>query len=160
MNFEPNAGDAEFRAEVRAFIARKMPEVFPEGRPSWGFDRLNTQKWTQALNKNGWAVPSWPIEWGGAAWPPTWRSIFDDELTAAGCPATDSIGTSFVGPVLYTFGTDEQKKRYLPRIRNGEEFWCQGFSEASAGSERHVAANNCCPATGPFCGQRTKAMDH
>jgi alkylation response protein AidB-like acyl-CoA dehydrogenase len=88
-----------------------------------------------ALDAQGWAVPHWPLEWGGTTWPATWRAIFSEELVAANTPPMDGISTAYVAPVLYTFGNDEQKRRYLPPIRRGEEAWCQGFSEASAGSD-------------------------
>ena len=139
MNLETDPADAAFRAEVREFVARTLPAIFrertPFAGPLWGFDADASRTWTRALDEQGWAVPDWPAEWGGTGWPPHRLSIFADELVAAECPPKDVIGMGFVGPVIFTFGTDEQKRRYLPRIRRGEEFWCQGFSEAGAGSD-------------------------
>lgn len=139
MNFESDPRDAEFRSEVRAFIAPTLKNLFPEGTQDvsivWGYKRSYMQKWTQALNARGWAVPHWPPEWGGANWLPSWGPIFEEEAVAAECPPTDMIGTGFVGPVIYTFGSYEQKRRFLPRIQSGEDFWCQGFSESEAGSD-------------------------
>jgi alkylation response protein AidB-like acyl-CoA dehydrogenase len=152
MNFESDPRDAGFRAEVRTFIGNRLPELFPglgsDASLVWGFNRPYMQKWVRALNEKGWAVPHWPIEWGGKAWPPTWRSILEDEMMAADCPPADVIGTGFVGPVIYTFGNEEQKSRFLPRIRNGDDFWCQGFSEAEAGSDV-MSLRTACVREGP-----------
>jgi alkylation response protein AidB-like acyl-CoA dehydrogenase len=134
-----NPGDNEFRLEVREFIHKTLPELFPEaGTPGWGLrflDRAEVRTWTRALDSKSWAVPHWPTEWGGIGISPVRRHILLEELSAAGCPSLDLISIDFVGPVLYTFGSSQQKRRYLPRIRGADEFWCQGFSEASAGSD-------------------------
>lgn len=139
MDAAQDGGDAQFRLEVREFIGEKLPELFPDaGTPRWGLrflDRTEVRAWTRALDSRGWAVPHWPAEWGGVGMSAARRHILLEELSAAGCPSLDSISIDFVGPVLYTFGSPQQKRRYLPRIRGADEFWCQGFSEASAGSD-------------------------
>jgi alkylation response protein AidB-like acyl-CoA dehydrogenase len=131
--------DVQFRREVREFISKTLPELFPDtGTPRWGLrflDRTEVRAWTRALDSKGWAVPHWPAEWGGIGISPVRRHILLQEFSAAGCPSLDSISIDFVGPVLYTFGSPQQKRRYLPRIRGADDFWCQGFSEASAGSD-------------------------
>jgi len=139
MNFEPDPGDVLFRAELRTVIRNILDTSFPD-RPAhggrlWASNRERMRKWIRALNERGYAVPHWPVEWGGRGWPPLWRSIFEDEVSQAGCPHRDLISIGFVGPVLYTFGTEEQKQKFLPRIRSGEDAWCQGFSEPDAGSD-------------------------
>jgi alkylation response protein AidB-like acyl-CoA dehydrogenase len=132
-------GDAQFRLEVREFIREKLTELFPEaGTPRWGLRFLHREEvraWTRTLDSKGWAVPHWPVEWGGIGISPVRRHILHEELSVASCPSLDLISIDFVGPVLYTFGTPQQKRRYLPRIRGADDFWCQGFSEASAGSD-------------------------
>lgn len=139
MDVVHEAGDAEFRLEVREFIRDTLPRLFPEaGAPTWGLrflDRSEVSAWTRALDSKGWAVPHWPVEWGGIGITPSRRYILLEELAAASCPSMDPISIDFVGPVIYTFGSLQQKRRYLPRIRSAEDFWCQGFSEASAGSD-------------------------
>jgi acyl-CoA dehydrogenase len=134
-----NPSDAQFRLEVREFISTKLPELFPDvGTPRWDLrflDRTDVQAWTRALGSKGWAVPHWPTEWGGIGISAEHRHILLEEMSAASCPSLDFISIDFVGPVLYTFGSPQQKRRYLPRIRGGDDFWCQGFSEASAGSD-------------------------
>lgn len=137
MNFDPDPSDDMFRAEARAFIRETMAVCFPDRKPGvrWAFDRDAARTWTRALNDKGWAVPAWPVDWGGTRWPPRWSAVLSDEMVAASCPQMDAIGIGFVGPVLSAFGTEAQKQRYLPPIRTGDEFWCQGFSEPGAGSD-------------------------
>ena len=125
-----------FREEVRAFVKANLPasirQKIVEGRhPSK--DDLVT--WTRLLNKKGWSVPHWPVEWGGAGWSPVQLLIFNDELQQASAPEPLAFGTSMVGPVIYTFGSQAQKRRFLPRIANLDDWWCQGFSEPGAGSD-------------------------
>jgi alkylation response protein AidB-like acyl-CoA dehydrogenase len=138
MDFEIDSADEAFRTDVRTCIQGKMLELFPErvGRhaPSH-YTREQSRRWTAAMNEKGLVVPHWPIELGGAKWRPNWRRILGEELSAAQAPGFDGIGTDFVGPVLCAFGSPEQKRRLLPRIRNGEQTWCQGFSEPDAGSD-------------------------
>jgi pimeloyl-CoA dehydrogenase large subunit len=125
-----------FREEVRAFVKTNLPESIRrkivEGRHP-GHDDIVA--WTRILYKKGWSVPHWPVEFGGTGWSPVQLLIFNDELQQAGAPESLAFGTSMVGPVIYTFGSDAQKRRFLPRIANIEDWWCQGFSEPGAGSD-------------------------
>ena len=91
--------------------------------------------WTRILNEKGWAAFHWPAEHGGVDWSPLRRYLFDVELRAAGAPLLQQAAFELVGPILYTYGSEAQKARYLPAIRNADEFWCQGFSEPNAGSD-------------------------
>jgi alkylation response protein AidB-like acyl-CoA dehydrogenase len=139
MNFEIDAADDVFRSDVRAYIREKMRELFPDrvitGADAPPYRREDVRRWTRVMSEKGLVVPHWPIELGGANWRPNWRRILGEELSAAQAPAFDGIGTDFVGPVLCAFGSPEQKRRFLPRIRNGDLTWCQGFSEPDAGSD-------------------------
>jgi alkylation response protein AidB-like acyl-CoA dehydrogenase len=139
VNFETSTADLEFRETVRRFIREKMEETFgpkPDiGAHASGSERDMMRRWTRVLDSAGYLVHKWPVEWGGTRWPSTYPRILEEELTLAGCPQTDSISLGFVGPMLCKFGTPEQKKRYLPRIRSGDDCWCQGFSEPNAGSD-------------------------
>src|SRR6185437_14667797 len=138
MNFEHDPADEVFQADVRSYIRTTLADLFPDrvrsgiGAP---YTKADMQRWTRALNAKSLLVPHWPQEWGGTAWPANWRRILDEELAAVDCPSTDAIGTDFVGPVLCAFGNQEQKTRYLRAIREGKQFWCQGFSEPGAGSD-------------------------
>jgi alkylation response protein AidB-like acyl-CoA dehydrogenase len=130
--------DRQFRTEVRAFLAAELTEELREaGRSCSGVycERPIAQRWLSILNDRGWAVPSWPAEWGGTGWTAEQQYIFDQELTLADAPPVTPNATGMVGPVIIAFGTDEQKARYLPRIRSGEDWWAQGYSEPGAGSD-------------------------
>jgi pimeloyl-CoA dehydrogenase large subunit len=125
-----------FRDEVRAFIKASLPDpirqkLIAERHP--GKDDLVA--WTRILNKKGWAVAHWPVEWGGTGWSPMKQLIFRDEIQQAPAPEPLAFGVSMVGPVIYTFGSQAQKRRFLPAIANLDDWWCQGFSEPGAGSD-------------------------
>jgi alkylation response protein AidB-like acyl-CoA dehydrogenase len=139
MDFELDPADEVFRTEIRAYIRDKMLELFPErlkpDRTPTPYSRQDFRRWTALMSEKNLVVPHWPQEWGGASWRANWRRILGEELAAVQAPLFDGIGTDFVGPVLCAFGSPEQKRRFLPRIRNGEHTWCQGFSEPDAGSD-------------------------
>lgn len=130
--------DAEraFRDEVRSFIRDHLPlELAARSRAQTHLSREDVTRWHRVLHSRGWSVPSWPAEYGGPGWSATQRYIFEDECARADAPPLSTIAISMMGPVMYTFGTDAQKARYLPGIASGEEAWCQGFSEPGAGSD-------------------------
>jgi alkylation response protein AidB-like acyl-CoA dehydrogenase len=128
--------DEEFRAEIRAFIARNLPPDMA-ARTLMGYHphKPDVLYWTGKLNERGWSVPSWPLEYGGPGWTITQRHIFDEESFLAGCPALAPQGVHLVGPIIHTYGSQAQKDYFLPKIRSGEHFWAQGFSEPNAGSD-------------------------
>ncbi|MDE5466215.1 pimeloyl-CoA dehydrogenase large subunit [Bradyrhizobium sp. CSS354] len=125
-----------FREGVRQFLRDSVPpetrRKVIEGR---GLSRDEMVGWTRILHRKGWAVPDWPREYGGTGWTPAQLYIFGEELQMYPVKGLPEFGTSLVGPVIYTFGTEAQKKYYLPRIANGDDWWCQGFSEPGAGSD-------------------------
>jgi pimeloyl-CoA dehydrogenase large subunit len=128
--------ETAFRDEVRAFMRDNVPEAtrkkLVEGRRLAKEDMVG---WQRILNKKGWAVPHWPKEWGGTGWSPVQLYIFRDELQQTPAPEPLAFGVSMVGPVIIAFGNDAQKKKYLPRIANLDDWWCQGFSEPGSGSD-------------------------
>jgi alkylation response protein AidB-like acyl-CoA dehydrogenase len=128
--------DDAFRDEVRAFIADNLPAELA-ARTWLGYHPLkaDTRFWTELLHRRGWSVPHWPVEYGGPGFTPLQRHIFEEACFVAGAPALSTQGVFLVGPVIFTFGTQAQKDRYLPGIRSGAEFWGQGFSEPNAGSD-------------------------
>ena len=136
MDMEFSAQDLGFQQEVRTFITENYPEslraVQAEGEEMSKEDFL---VWHKILAKKGWAAPAWPVEYGGTGWTPTQRFIWSEETAAADTVRLMPFGLSMVGPVIYTFGTPEQKAKYLPRIISGEDWWCQGYSEPGAGSD-------------------------
>lgn len=127
----------EFRLGVREFIRSSLPrDIAQRQREGWHCSENDLRRWFRILDAKGWAVPDWPAEFGGPGWTPIQSYVFEDECAAADAPHNSwRAGSSLVGPVIYTFGSDVQKGRYLPRIRSGDEFWAQGFSEPNAGSD-------------------------
>jgi alkylation response protein AidB-like acyl-CoA dehydrogenase len=87
------------------------------------------------LNVKGWAVPRWPVAWGGKPWTPVQQYIFIEELQRNGVPQPLQFNCDMVGPVIANFGSETQKQRFLPRAANLDDWWCQGFSEPGSGSD-------------------------
>jgi pimeloyl-CoA dehydrogenase large subunit len=130
--------DAEiaFRQEVRDFIAKELPAATRE-RMVAGRSPTKDQvvEWQKKLNARGWAAPEWPKEAGGPGWTLAQRYIFREELQQAPAPSPLGFNINMCGPVIIEFGTEEQKKKFLPRMLNLDDWWCQGFSEPGAGSD-------------------------
>jgi alkylation response protein AidB-like acyl-CoA dehydrogenase len=128
--------DIAFRNELRAFFSREIPQSIRDkvsaGQPLLKSDIETSHR---VLNAHGMAVPHWPKEWGGRDWTAIQRYIFVEELLRAAVPLPLQFNVYMVGPVIATFGTEEQKRRFLPRAANLDDWWCQGFSEPNAGSD-------------------------
>jgi pimeloyl-CoA dehydrogenase large subunit len=126
-----------FRQEVRDFIAKNLPQDIRDwlmlGHHATP-DML--RRWTKILyDQGGWSTPGWPKSAGGPGWDAVRRYIFSEELQQAPAPSPLPFNAAMVGPVIYTFGNEAQKQRFLPRIQTLEDWWCQGFSEPGAGSD-------------------------
>ena len=136
MRLRLSEADAAFREEMRAFFTTQVPErirsVVAERRELSKDDIVETQR---ILNAAGLAVPAWPTEWGGRGWTSLQRHIWHEEMQLANVPAPLAFNTSMVGPVIATFGSQEQKERFLPATANIDIWWSQGFSEPDAGSD-------------------------
>lgn len=127
-----------FRDEVRSFLNEELTaDLKRAGQLCAGIyaDQPVAVEWHRILNKKGWAVPSWPEEFGGTGWTLDQHAIFQRELTLASAPVVSPNSTRMVGPVIIAFGTDQQKEHYLPRIRTGDDWWAQGYSEPGSGSD-------------------------
>lgn len=138
MDIDLSPEELAFRDEVRAFLAQNLPADVKDGAaasPTVFVEPDIGQRWNAVLNAKGWLAYQWPKEVGGTGWTPTQRYIFEKECALAGAPNLTVLGLKLVAPVIYTFGTPEQKARYLPRILSGEDYWCQGFSEPGSGSD-------------------------
>ena len=125
-----------FQQEVRAFIEERLPVDLPKKVER--FLKLGKEdylRWQDILAEKGWLVYSWPVEYGGTGWSPVQRYIFEEEMGRANAPRIIPFGPKMVGPVIYTFGSDAQKAKYLPAIAGNETWWCQGYSEPDAGSD-------------------------
>ena len=125
-----------FRTEVRDFLANNLTaEMRKAAALGFGIPKAIGQQWHKALFDQNWIAPSWPKEYGGTDWSLMQQHIFNEENALAGAPMIMPFSISMVGPVIYTFGTDEQKKQHLPGIMDGSLWWCQGYSEPGSGSD-------------------------
>ena len=135
MDMEFSAQDLAFRDEVRAFIAENHPDMSAKKDAGEEMSKEDFLSWHRILHAKGWVAPAWPVEYGGTGWTPTQKYIWSEETARADCIRLMPFGLSMVGPVIYAFGTPEQKAHFLPRILSGEDWWCQGYSEPGAGSD-------------------------
>jgi pimeloyl-CoA dehydrogenase large subunit len=134
LRFTPE--ENAFRDEVRTFFKENLPEgIRKKAAEGIRYVKDDIVTWQRILNKKGWAVPHWPREWGGTGWSPVQLYIFKEEMQQAPAPEPLPFGTMMLAPVLLAFGREDQKKRFLPRIANLDDWWCQGFSEPGAGSD-------------------------
>jgi alkylation response protein AidB-like acyl-CoA dehydrogenase len=125
--------DAQFRLHVRQWIADNYPPELrnPAKRLHWRDNKV----WYFKLAEQGWLAPGWPREWGGMGLSAARQIIMTEELERHGCARTNDHGIVMVGPLLIRYGTEDQKRFFLPKILAGEHVWCQGYSEPNAGSD-------------------------
>ncbi|MGB7372529.1 acyl-CoA dehydrogenase family protein [Pontixanthobacter sp.] len=135
MNLEFSPEEIAFRDEVRKFIAENYPQQAAETGLRDDMAPEDLVAWHKILGDKGWSVPAWPKEYGGTDWTPTQRYIWSEENARVNAVMPLPFGVSMVGPVIYTFGSEDQKAQHLPGIRSGETWWCQGYSEPGAGSD-------------------------
>ena len=125
-------GAAEFREAFREWLESNHPGRAPKGRSA----ALEWQRaWTAKLHDHGWAMPSWPREWGGMDLPLSLQVVYHEEMARARLSAQPTNNVGIVGPTLIRHGSTMQKERFLRRMIRAEELWCQGFSEPAAGSD-------------------------
>jgi alkylation response protein AidB-like acyl-CoA dehydrogenase len=130
---DDNPADRAFRAEVREWIAQNLPaELCHRSRR---IDPPELKPWHRKLYERGWIAPHWPREYGGMGATLTQQIILFEEISRVGAPTPYPHGLNFIGPLIIEVGTPEQKAKYLPPILTGEVTWCQGYSEAGAGSD-------------------------
>ncbi len=125
-----------FQEEVRTFFRDEFPGDIREKQDN-GIELSPGDyiRWQQLLHSRGWAGVNWPVEYGGTGWTPVQKYIFAAEEANANAPVIIPFGLSMVGPVVYTFGNQEQQQRFLPDILASKVWWCQGYSEPGAGSD-------------------------
>ncbi len=127
-----------FREEVKDFLARELTDELKQAAafcPGTFLDYEHNMAWHKILYKQGWVAPAWPQEYGGTGWDLMQRYIWTTETTLAGAPTTAPMGLGMCGPMLIGHGSEAQKSYYLPRILSGEDYWCQGYSEPTSGSD-------------------------
>jgi alkylation response protein AidB-like acyl-CoA dehydrogenase len=137
MDLNLTAEELKFRNEVRAWLTANVPkdwDKFREEAMEKRFEYL--RRWQRKLFEAGWAGISWPKAYGGRGASLMEQVIFWQEMALADAPPMANVlGLGLIGPTIIAFGTEAQKKRFLPKILSAEEIWCQGFSEPDAGSD-------------------------
>ena len=134
LNYSP--ADLEFRDTVVAWLRQNLPEDLRE--KVLNHKRLKREdfvRWHKILAAKGWVGTNWPVEHGGTGWSAVQRHIWEEACAAAGAPIVMPFGVNMVAPVIMAFGNEAQKRHYLPRILNCDDWWCQGYSEPGAGSD-------------------------
>lgn len=136
LTYPPEA--EAFRAEIRAWLEEHLPEGW--GTPGFSMDpearAAFAEEWNTTLFEGGWICASWPKEYGGKGLSTMESVVLNEEFARAGAPLrADFFGDTLVGPTILQWGTEEQKKAFLPGIMRGQIAWCQGFSEPDAGSD-------------------------
>lgn len=136
MQLELSEKDQEFRAQMREFFTTQVPQelrdAVADGR------EITKEQWVQTqqiLNAAGYAVPHWPVEWGGQDWTDLQRHIWNEEMQAAAVPPPLAFNASMIGPVIAQFGSQAIKERFMAPTANLDIWWSQGFSEPEAGSD-------------------------
>jgi alkylation response protein AidB-like acyl-CoA dehydrogenase len=134
LNFTPE--EEQFRSEVRAFLADQLPARLSDKVANGKhLAKADMQEWHAILNARGWLANHWPREYGGPGWTAVEKFIFENECALANAPRIVPFGVNMLGPVLIKYGNEAQKRYWLPRILDGSDWWCQGYSEPGAGSD-------------------------
>ena len=135
MDLQYKAEDNAFRQDVRTWLEANYPADM-KGRASRDeYSKEDFLRWQKILFEKGWGAPAWPKQYGGTGWTATQKYIFQEECARAETLPIPPFGMAMLAPVLMAFAADEQKAHYLPRILNGTDFWCQGYSEPGSGSD-------------------------
>lgn len=138
MQLKFGEADLAFQREVREFLVTAWPQEVRERQSRSALARLTKDdqvRWQKALYAKGWAATNWPVEHGGAGFTATQSYIFDLERARVGAPNVIPFGMTMVAPVIMKFGTEAQKRKYLPDILASNVWWCQGYSEPGSGSD-------------------------
>ncbi len=136
MNLDFTPDELQFRDEARAFFAANVSEgLRARVRTGTRLEPAEYIQWQKTLAGHGWAAPTWPAEHGGTGWSPTQYYIFESESARADAPQQYHQGLELIGPIIFTYGTPEQREKYLPSIRSSDHWWAQGYSEPGAGSD-------------------------
>jgi alkylation response protein AidB-like acyl-CoA dehydrogenase len=136
MHVTFTAAEIEFRDEVRAFFSDQIPhDISRKQREGVTQERDDYVRFQKLLASKGWAAINWPVEYGGTGWSIAEKYIFATEMAEADAPVVIPFGLGMVGPVIYTYGSEAQKRRFLPDILESNVWWCQGYSEPGSGSD-------------------------
>lgn len=136
MNIDFSDEELAFREEVRRFLREEYPDdLRAKQRAGIALTKEDIVRWQKILFRRGWAAVNWPVEYGGTGWSAVRKYIYANELAAANAPEMIPFGVKMVAPVIYTYGSEAQKRRFLPDILESNVWWCQGYSEPGAGSD-------------------------
>ena len=136
MHVSFTSEENDFQKEVNSFFNEKYPaDIKEKQNKSVPLEKEDFIRWQKTLYEQGWAAPNWPVEYGGTGWTPVQKYIFANENAKANAPAIVPFGLGMVGPVIYTYGNEAQKKKFLPGILASDVWWCQGYSEPGSGSD-------------------------
>ena len=136
MRFQFSAEQLAFQQQVEEFLAANLPsQTAAKVRNGAAISKDELTEWTRILNAQGWAAPNWPVAYGGTGWNLTYRHIFDVACRKFHAPALSGFGFNMVGPAIIKYGSESQKAEFLPKIRNADLWFCQGYSEPQAGSD-------------------------
>ena len=128
--------DQAFQQEVREFIRANLPEdIKYKVDNNLLKKKSDFVRWEKILYEHGYYAGSWPVEYGGQGWTVMQQYLFEQENALAGAPFISPYGVNMVGPVIYTFGNEEQKVKWLPPTLRNDIWWCQGYSEPNSGSD-------------------------
>ncbi|WP_322092740.1 acyl-CoA dehydrogenase family protein [Paraburkholderia bannensis] len=136
MDLKFTADEEAFRSEVLDFLRERLPQrIASKVRNGQHLTRDDMAQWHAKLNEKGWLANHWPKEYGGPGWSAVQKFIFENECAIAAAPRIVPFGVNMLGPVLIKYGNEAQKRHWLPRILDGSDWWCQGYSEPGAGSD-------------------------
>ncbi len=136
MDLSYSPEEQAFQEEVRSFLAAELPaEITQKVRAHTELTKDDMERWHAILNGKGWLAGPWPKAFGGQGWGPVEQHIFEEECCRAHAPRIVPFGLKMLAPVLMKFGSEAQQAEYLPRILDGRDWWCQGYSEPGAGSD-------------------------
>jgi alkylation response protein AidB-like acyl-CoA dehydrogenase len=136
MNIDLTPEELAFQQEVRQFLQEKLPsDIQEKAQKGIRLVKDDFVRWQKILFDQGWSAINWPVEHGGTGWSSTQKYIWSSECAEVYAPDVIPFGLKMVAPVIYTFGNDEQKQRFLPDILASNVWWCQGYSEPNAGSD-------------------------
>ena len=136
MNINLTVDEKAFESEVREFLNTQLPQQIQQKvLLEIPLNKQDYVQWQKILYEQGWAAIDWPYEHGGTEWSVIQKHIWTEQCAVSGAPEVIPFGLNMVAPVIYTYGTDDQKDRFLPDILASNTWWCQGYSEHEAGSD-------------------------
>lgn len=136
MDLTFSVEEEQFRADVREFLTKSLPSEYARTVADGGYlSKEQLLDWHAILHRQGWLAYNWPVEFGGTGWGPVKTHIFDEEMARADAPKVLAFNFKMLAPVLMKFGSKDQCDYWLPRMLDGTDWWCQGYSEPGAGSD-------------------------